>query len=93
MAEIMARIGPAGSVELIDDRSMVIPTVGAMTPMDAAYLARGMLASAVALSGPNAPSPGTIVGDAHLPIMKWAVGASSVTGDPVLIFRCHQGST
>jgi hypothetical protein len=73
MTEIMARISSGGCVELIDDSSAIIKSVDPMTPQDAAYLARGMLACAAALLGPNPPSAGAIGGDAHLPIMTWVL--------------------
>jgi hypothetical protein len=91
MAEIMARVAAAGRIELVDDTSAAIESVEPLTPSDAAYLARGMLACAVALSCPNPPQTGTIVGDAHMPIMKWAVAASSATGEPLLILSVPSG--
>jgi hypothetical protein len=91
MVEIMARVSAGARVELIDDRSAIIKSVVPMTPFDAAYLARGMLACAAALSGANPPKTGTTVGDAHLPVMKWVVGASRITGDPVLILSIPSG--
>jgi hypothetical protein len=91
MTEIMARISSGGRVELIDDSSAIIKSVDPMTPQDAAYLARGMLACAAALLGPNPPSAGAIGGDAHLPIMTWGVSTSTVTGAPVLILSIPSG--
>jgi hypothetical protein len=91
MTEIMARIGQNGDVELIDDRSAKIEAAGSMTPHDAVYLARGILSCATALSGPNPPKPGAIVGDAHLPVVKWTVGASTFTAEPVLILSVPSG--
>lgn len=90
MTEIMARVSAKGEVELIDERSVKIETP-AMTPYDAAYLARGMLSCAVALSGPNPPKIGAICGDAHLPVVKWTVGSSTITGAPVLILSIPSG--
>jgi hypothetical protein len=84
MTEMMARISPQGGVDLADDGSAKIGAVDSMSPLDAAYLARGLLACAAALSGPNPPKVGAIVGEAHLPVMKWAVGASEINGLPVL---------
>lgn len=91
MTEIMARISSDARVEVIDDRSTLIKSVEAMAPPDAAYLARGLLACAVALSGQNPPKAGTIVGDAHMPVMKWMVGTSKVNGEPVLILTVPPG--
>jgi hypothetical protein len=91
--ELMARIGPEGSVEISDEHSVPIKSVPAMTPYDAAYLARGLLACAVVLSGPPtaAATTGTIIGDAHLPVMRWKVATSVANGEPVLIFSVPSG--
>jgi len=47
VGEMLARVSPEKGVELIDERSVKLEGVGSMTPEDAAYLARGMLALAV----------------------------------------------
>src|SRR5580700_3072720 len=91
MAEIMARISPQGGVELVDDRLVKIIAVDSMTPRDAAFLARSILSCAVALSGPNRPEVGALVGDAHLPIMTWKVSSSNINGQPVLILSVPSG--
>ena len=91
MAEILARISQEGCVELVDDRSAKIEAVNSMTPHDAAFLARGMLSCAAALSGPKPPKAGTIVGDAHLPVIFWKVGSSNINGQPVLILSIPSG--
>lgn len=90
-SETMARITPDGYVELIDDQSKIIRSIDPMTPDDAAYLARGILACAIVLSGPNPPNVATIIGDAHMPVLKWAVGSSNITGEPVLILTTPSG--
>ena len=82
MAEIISRIAPANMVELVNDQSARLNDP--MSPNDAAFLARSILACAISASAPNAPPPGTMVGDAHLPIMSWRVGSSHITGDPIL---------
>jgi len=91
MAEIMARISTVAGVELVDERSRKVEALASMAPADAAYLARGILSCAAALSGPNPPKAGTIVGDAHLPVMRWVVGSSTVNGEPVLILSIPSG--
>jgi hypothetical protein len=91
MVEIMARISPEGGVELADDRSAKIEAVDSMTPLDAAYLARGLLSCAAVLSGPNPPKVGIIGGDAHLPVVRWTVGVSKFTAEPVLILSFPPG--
>jgi hypothetical protein len=91
VGEILARVSPEKGVELMDDRSAKIEGVGSMTPEDAAYLARGMLALAVTLPGQNPPKVGAIGGDAHLPVVKWTVGASVFTGWPVLSLTLPSG--
>jgi hypothetical protein len=91
MGEILARVSQEKGVELVDDRSRKIEGIGSMTPEDAAYLARGMLALAATLPGPNPPEVGTLGGDAHLPVAKWAVGASAFTGKPILLLTLPSG--
>jgi hypothetical protein len=91
MAEISARVNAQGSVELINGQSATIESATAMTPLDAAWLARGLLACAAALAGPTPPAAGAIGGDAHLPIMTWAVGSSTITGKPVLVLSIPPG--
>jgi hypothetical protein len=86
MAETMARISAEGGVELIDALSGPIRSVAPMTPLDAAFLARGMLACAAALSSANPPAAGAIGGDADLQINRWVTSTNRVTGKPVLIF-------
>ncbi len=91
MAETMARISAEGRVELIDSLSAPIESVAPMTPLDAAYLARGVLACAAALSSAYPPAAGAIVGDADLLINRWVVSTNRVTGKPVLIFSIQPG--
>ncbi|MGB8898726.1 MAG: hypothetical protein WCC90_05520 [Methylocella sp.] len=79
MTEIMARINAEGRVELIDDRSARIEAAATMTPFDTAYLARGMLACAAALSSASPPKAGAIGRDTDLPVMKWVVTSSTLT--------------
>ena len=91
MSEIIARISADRRVELTVDGAAKIAGADPMTAEEAAFLARGILASAAALSAPNAPAPGTIIGDAHLPAMTWAVGSSN-TASRFLFFRSLQAS-
>jgi hypothetical protein len=76
MNEIIAKIGPEHSIELIEYRSDKPGPRFYMTPNDGAYLARAMLACAAALHGPTPPPVGTIITDLHLPVAKWSVGPS-----------------
>lgn len=91
MSEIMARVAPNGRVEIVDDKGKKIEATGALLPNDAAFLARGILACAAALSAANPPEAGRLVGDAHLPITKWVVGASNANGEPVLVLSIPSG--
>ena len=91
MAEIMARINAEGHVELITDQSVKIEALDPMLPMDAAYLARGILACAVVLSGPNPPKVGAIGGDAHIPIITVDVRTSKASDNPVLMISIPSG--
>jgi len=91
MTEIMARIGPESSVELADDHSVKIEGVDPMTPLDATWLARGLLSCAAALTGTNPPKVGEIIADAHLPVVAWATGPFPDTGVPTLILSIRPG--
>jgi hypothetical protein len=91
MTEIIARISANSGVELVDDQNKVIEEVGSLSPMDAAYLARGIFSCAAMVSGPNPPKAGTLVGDLHLPPLEWSVGTSRLAGDPVLILSVPPG--
>lgn len=90
MVEILARIARNNRVELIDEMNakLVAPE---LTPSDAAFLARGILACAAALSGPHPPNSGVIGGDAHFPIKNWSVGLSNVNGEIVVILLIPPG--
>jgi hypothetical protein len=50
MSETIARISKDGKVELVDDKMVRIAGVAAMSPEDAAFLARGLLSCAAVLS-------------------------------------------
>ena len=91
MAEIIAKVSPERGIELVEHRAGKSHLLGMMTPQDGAYLARGMLACAAALSGPNPPAAGEMVGDLHLPVTKWAVAAASSNGAPLLILTSASG--
>jgi len=91
MTEVVARINAEGRVELIDVRTARIESAATMTPFDTAYLARGMLACAAALSSASPPKAGAIGGDADLPVMKWVVTSSTLTSQPVIIFSIPPG--
>jgi hypothetical protein len=91
MSEFMARIGMANTVEIVDDLSVQVAGIDRMLPNAAAFFARGILACAAVLCGPNRPKDGTIIGDAHLPIMKWSVGTSHGTEGPAMILTIPSG--
>jgi hypothetical protein len=91
MGKIKARIGAESCVELVDNESTPLPSPGPLEPLDAAYLARGLLACASLLSGPHAPDAGTIIADTPMPVMKWAIGKSTETTDVVLFLSLATG--
>jgi hypothetical protein len=76
MDEIITEVGPEHSVELIRHHSGKRNSLGRMSPQDAAYLARGILSCADALSGATPPQAGTIIADAHLVVSRWNVTRS-----------------
>lgn len=90
MPEIIPRIGADRKVELTNDGSATLVGADPMTPQEAAFLARGILACAASISAPNAPPPGTLVGDVHLPIMRWATGTNPL-GEAVLVLSILPG--
>jgi hypothetical protein len=92
VAEIMARVNAKGCVELTYNGSALIDSVAPMTPIDAAYLARGMLACAATLSGPNPPKVGDVVTDAHIPIIDGGgLKRSAATGELLLVLPIPSG--
>lgn len=74
MAEPYAQTAAGGLIEIVNGE-------GQMDPLRATYLARDLLACAVAQLSQNAPPVGVIVPDAHIPVMAFAVGESPLTGD------------
>jgi len=91
MDEIIAKIGPEQSIELMKYHAGKTASLGLMTPQDGAYLARGMLACAAALCGPDPPLVGTVIADAPLPVLRWAVGPSG--GDDLVLTVTIQSGT
>jgi hypothetical protein len=89
MDEIISEVGPEHSVELVRHHAGKRGAVGRMAPQDAAYLARGILACADALCGPNPPPLGSITADAHLAVTKWDV--SQADGDLLLTLTVQSG--
>ena len=71
MDEIVAKIGPGHSIELVRYHAGKAASLGVMSPQDGAYLARGMLASAAALCGRDPPPAETVIPDAPLPVLHW----------------------
>jgi hypothetical protein len=73
---VIAKIGLNRSVELIEHHSGKTIHVGAMTPENGAYLARGILACVAVLCGQDPPQVGTVISDAHIPVTAWTVRPS-----------------
>jgi hypothetical protein len=91
MTEIMGRVSQDGRVELVDDHGTKISAVEPMTPQEAAFFARGILACAISLCSATPPAPGEIVGDADLAVTKWVVGPSLMTNALTLILSIPPG--
>lgn len=87
MSGIIPRIGADKKVELTEGGSATL--ADPMTAKEAAFLGRGILACATATLAPNAPL-GALVGDMHLPIIKWATGTNPL-GEPVLVLSVPPG--
>jgi hypothetical protein len=89
MDEVVAKIGPEANIEIIGYHSGKARSRLFVTPQDGAYLARGLLACAAALCGPDPPKAGTIFVDSHIPVLKWTADASH--GEPVLTIKIPSG--
>ena len=83
MDEIIAKVGPGQGIELLKYHGGKTVSLGLMTPQDGAYLARGMLACTAALCGSDPPLVGTVIADASLPVVRWAVKPSG--GDDLVL--------
>ena len=90
MNEAIARVADGRLIELIDDQKNALP-VPLMTPVDAAFLGRGILATCTVLASPTPVASGQVIADAHLPIMKWNVGRENRAGFPVMILTLPTG--
>jgi len=91
MGENIASIGEGGTVELVDEKMKKIAGAFPMTPDDAAFLARSLLACAATLAFDKSTKAGTLCGDAHLPVLQWKVRVGTASGLPVLIFSIPPG--
>ena len=76
MGEEIAKIGPEANIEIIEYHAGKVRSRLFITPQDGAYLARGLLACAAVLCGPDPPQAGTIFADSHIPVLKLAANAS-----------------
>jgi hypothetical protein len=92
MSETIAIIGQDGKVELVDDRMIKIAGVSAMSPEDAAFLARSLLSCAAVLAANN-PSPkiGALCDGAHLPVLKYTIRTMTETRRPLITFALPPG--
>jgi hypothetical protein len=89
MDEVIAKIGPEANIEIVEQHSGKVRSRIFVTPQDGAYLARGLLACAAALCGPNPPQAATIFADSHIPVLKWVTDASH--GEFVLTLKIRSG--
>lgn len=90
MPELIARIGPSNTVELTLDGAVQIAGIEPLTPEDALYLARGLIACALAANSGDAKI-GAIFADAHIPIREWVVGTSHLSQTPSLQLTSPSG--
>ena len=90
MGETIARIGEGGTVELVDEK---MNAIGAdpMTPEDAAFLARSLIACAAVLAFDRSAKAGALHTDAHVPVLKWTISVGTESCKPVLIFSIPPG--
>jgi hypothetical protein len=86
MSETIARIADGGKIELVDEGLVRIVGAQQMTPEEAAFLARGLLACAAALTLDQPVKPGAMLGDLHLPVLKWTVNVGTQSRSPVIVF-------
>lgn len=90
MTEVTARINQTQGVELVSVATSSPIAAISMNPVEAAYLARDLLASAAALCSDTPPKAGAMIGDAHIPF-KGQPGWSNVTGNPSLCVSVPPG--
>jgi hypothetical protein len=91
MSETIASVAEGGNVELVDERMQKIVGADPMTPEDAAFLARSLLACAAMLAFDKSIKAGTLVGDVHLPVLQWKVSVGTESRKPVVIFSIPPG--
>jgi|HubBroStandDraft_6_1064221.scaffolds.fasta_scaffold239538_3 hypothetical protein len=89
MSEAIPIVIPGGMIQLKND-SMSKNIGEPMTPEEAAFLARSLLACA-GLIALKAAENGKLYADAHLPVLKWQVTSQTGTGNPVVIFSVPPG--
>jgi hypothetical protein len=89
MDEVIAKIGPEENIEIVEHHSGKVRSRLFVTPEDGAYLARGLLACAAALCGPDPPPAGTIFADAHIPALEWVAETSD--GGFLLTIKIRSG--
>lgn len=91
MSEIVARIAENGTVELTQDGTIRLSGADLLSAEDALFLARNLIACALALTTSPSPSVGEIISDAHIPITEWVVGTSKMANRPALVLGAPHG--
>jgi hypothetical protein len=91
MKEIIARISERGTIELVDEEMLRLVGTQPITPEAAAFLARSLLACAAVLAFDKTAKEGSLISEAHLPILKWAITTRTGTQTPVIIFSIPPG--
>ncbi|MEA3133088.1 MAG: hypothetical protein QOG17_934 [Gammaproteobacteria bacterium] len=91
MSETIARIGQDGMVELVDDKMKKIVGVSAMSPEDAAFLARSLLSCAAVLTVNQSPEVGALCDGAHFPVLMYTIRTMTETRQPLITFALPPG--
>jgi hypothetical protein len=68
-----------------------IANVDSLAPIDAAFLARSLLACAGLLALDQSVKVGSLPADLHIPVLKWVVTTKTGTSIPVIVFSIPPG--
>lgn len=91
MSETIASIGQDGKIELVDDKMVRIAGISAMSPEDAAFLARGLLSCAAVLSIDPKQEAGALCDGAHFPVLQYTIRTMADPLRPLITFTLPPG--
>jgi len=91
VSEVIPRIAPDRKIELTFGGSSPILNADSMSPEEADFLARSLLACSVATVAENAPAVGALVAEADIPVTAWEVGPARTFGKLSLCITLPSG--